>query len=113
MPNKNCSICHTEFICDLEKEDHVFPDILPTEFKKKCCCQSCLAQAIVKQIDASIKLNGPQQMVEIASQYRKQDGFIEHIDYTIEKGNYVFSQWYHLKRGTCCGSGCKNCPYST
>jgi hypothetical protein len=23
----------------------------------------------------------------------------------------VFTAAYHLKRGTCCGSGCRHCPY--
>ncbi|MDQ3140703.1 MAG: DUF5522 domain-containing protein [Bacteroidota bacterium] len=32
-------------------------------------------------------------------------------DYTIEDGLYVFTREYHLKRGYCCESGCKNCPY--
>nr|MBS0036807.1 hypothetical protein [Saprospiraceae bacterium] len=32
-------------------------------------------------------------------------------DYTIENGLYVFTERYHLKRGYCCKSGCKNCPY--
>ena len=26
-------------------------------------------------------------------------------------GNMVFTESYHLKRGTCCGSGCFHCPY--
>jgi hypothetical protein len=36
----------------------------------------------------------------------------EGIDYTFnENGLLVFTKEYHLKRGYCCGSGCKNCPY--
>ena len=23
----------------------------------------------------------------------------------------VFTEAYHLKRGACCGSGCRHCPY--
>ena len=23
----------------------------------------------------------------------------------------VFTKAYHLKRGTCCGSGCRHCPF--
>ncbi|MDI1234322.1 MAG: DUF5522 domain-containing protein [bacterium] len=26
-------------------------------------------------------------------------------------GFLVFSEHYHLKRGTCCGMGCLHCPY--
>jgi len=32
-------------------------------------------------------------------------------DFTIENGNYVFTRYYLKKRGYCCGSGCRNCPY--
>ena len=37
--------------------------------------------------------------------------FIEGVDYYLEKGQIVFTEEYLIKRGTCCGSGCKNCPY--
>ena len=26
-------------------------------------------------------------------------------------GLYVFTAPYHAARGTCCGSGCRHCPY--
>jgi hypothetical protein len=32
-------------------------------------------------------------------------------DYYLEDGKYVFTSTYHLKRGNCCGSGCRHCPY--
>ncbi len=32
-------------------------------------------------------------------------------DYYIERGRVVFTAQYHLKRGSCCGSGCRHCPY--
>ena len=28
-----------------------------------------------------------------------------------ESGLFVFTSAYHLKRGTCCESGCRHCPY--
>ncbi|MCH6234883.1 DUF5522 domain-containing protein [Cognataquiflexum rubidum] len=31
--------------------------------------------------------------------------------YTNEKGLMVFTAQYHLRRGYCCGSGCRHCPY--
>ncbi len=36
---------------------------------------------------------------------------LEGIDYTIENGLWVFTKEYHLKRGHCCKSMCKNCPW--
>ena len=31
--------------------------------------------------------------------------------YYNEQGYKVFTEAYHLKRGYCCKSGCKHCPY--
>ena len=31
--------------------------------------------------------------------------------YYLENGKVVFTPEYHLKRGDCCGSGCRHCPY--
>ena len=37
---------------------------------------------------------------------------LEEGDYYINKDGYrVFTEKYHLKRGYCCKSGCKHCPY--
>ncbi|MCB0701865.1 MAG: DUF5522 domain-containing protein [Candidatus Kapaibacterium sp.] len=33
-------------------------------------------------------------------------------DYYIDdRGYFVFTEEYHKKRGWCCKSGCKHCPY--
>ena len=32
-------------------------------------------------------------------------------DYYMEGPYMVFTAAYHLKRGYCCGSGCRHCPY--
>ena len=31
--------------------------------------------------------------------------------YFSEEGYLVFTEKYHLKRGSCCRSGCRHCPY--
>ncbi|MFZ6050614.1 DUF5522 domain-containing protein [Halocola ammonii] len=31
--------------------------------------------------------------------------------YKSPEGYIVFTEKYHLKRGYCCRSGCKHCPY--
>jgi len=33
------------------------------------------------------------------------------VDYYIEAGLWVFTAAYHLRRGYCCKSGCRHCPY--
>jgi hypothetical protein len=32
-------------------------------------------------------------------------------DAYFENGLLVYTAAYHLKRGFCCGSGCRHCPY--
>jgi hypothetical protein len=36
---------------------------------------------------------------------------VEGVDYTMEGDRLVFTALYHLKRGYCCNSGCRHCPY--
>lgn len=37
----------------------------------------------------------------------------EGVDYYIENGLFVFTGEFLLKRGYCCESGCRHCPYPT
>ncbi|HRI33607.1 MAG TPA: DUF5522 domain-containing protein [Saprospiraceae bacterium] len=39
------------------------------------------------------------------------DKINESEDYYLEDGFIVFTRAFHLKRGYCCHSGCRNCPY--
>jgi Family of unknown function (DUF5522) len=39
------------------------------------------------------------------------DRLIEGIDYYMENGFMVFTAIYLQKRGFCCQSGCRHCPY--
>jgi hypothetical protein len=34
-------------------------------------------------------------------------------DYYMDGPYLVFTAAYHLKRGYCCGSGCRHCPYGS
>ncbi len=36
---------------------------------------------------------------------------VEGEDFYLEGENLVFTAKYLLKRGTCCKSGCRHCPY--
>ena len=37
--------------------------------------------------------------------------FNEKNFYTNKEGMKVMTEEYHIMRGSCCGSGCKHCPY--
>lgn len=113
---KTCPDCNSVFTCGTEQGNQAcwclaLPAIMPPGLWDDCRCQSCLARVIAARIESSIQENSHAQMLEMACRFRHQDGLLEHIDYTLENGNHVFSRWYHLKRGSCCGNGCRNCPY--
>jgi hypothetical protein len=36
---------------------------------------------------------------------------LEPEDYYFDGPYLVFTAAYHLKRGSCCGSACRHCPY--
>lgn len=76
-----------------------------------CLCKPCLISRINKQIDQFLedvkigKVSNPD-----FTKYQTSE-LVEGIDFYIESGMYVFKKWYHLKRGHCCNSGCRHCPY--
>jgi hypothetical protein len=37
---------------------------------------------------------------------------VEGEDFYVENGLYVFTAEFLLRRGYCCESGCRHCPYS-
>ncbi|MCB0599471.1 MAG: hypothetical protein H6557_29580 [Lewinellaceae bacterium] len=41
----------------------------------------------------------------------KPQALREGIDYYTENGLFVFTEHFLLKRGYCCQSGCRHCPY--
>lgn len=67
---------------------------------------------VSESISKQLRGLSPEAAVAFASRYRTDDALVEHIDYTLDAGNLVFSRWYHLKRGSCCGNGCRHCPFS-
>lgn len=36
---------------------------------------------------------------------------IEGVHYQMEDGLLVFTEAFHLARGSCCGNACRHCPY--
>lgn len=41
----------------------------------------------------------------------EKTGRDEEKDFYWEGDKIVFTRKYHLARGSCCGSGCRHCPY--
>lgn len=58
---------------------------------------------------ASNEINGKQQVNKDESCAIEIKDVAQ--DFYIENGYVVFTEFYHLKRGNCCKSGCRHCPY--
>lgn len=73
------------------------------QFLKKtswgCLCAACLQQV-------------NQHLVNIQGQaFPKPNELKEGTHYYKENGLWVFTETYHMLRGSCCRSGCRHCPY--
>jgi hypothetical protein len=55
--------------------------------------------------------DGPEDKADSSS--RQEPKLQEGRDYYIENGLFVFTGEFLLKRGYCCESGCRHCPYQT
>lgn len=42
----------------------------------------------------------------------KTDQRLKVDTYSLADGRIVFTEAFHLKRGFCCGNGCRHCPFS-
>ena len=50
-------------------------------------------------------------MTDDFSSFSKRGKLAPEDYYTTPEGFIVFTEKYHLKRGYCCKSGCKHCPF--
>jgi hypothetical protein len=109
---KNCSQCGAPFGCGASSPDvncwcvnlkHVGPVAGEAQ---DCLCPRCLAEAIAKMaLDESRarerQASGPSPAVSL----------VEGEDYYLEGAAMVFTTSFLLRRGYCCESGCRHCPF--
>ena len=106
---KICSRCQAVFTCDAAQADEScwcarLPHVpLIADERTDCFCPQCLGEAIAK-LSAS-------EPTEVLNQPPSLPLLKEGEDYYLESGAMVFTAAYHLKRGSCCDSGCRHCPY--
>jgi hypothetical protein len=69
---------------------------VPADLKNKACiCRACVMKF---HRDQASRVSPPK---------------IIPGDFYFDGGLMVFTADYHLRRGYCCGSGCRHCPYET
>ena len=108
MTSKTCSTCGARFDCGAG--DSARP--MPLDFSQDCRCPPCLKAEIQSRIAAFVATVTPAQArAGVGLRWASDDALVEDIDYELEGGCLVFTAWYLLKRGACCESGCRHCPY--
>ncbi|MEO1652135.1 MAG: cysteine-rich CWC family protein [Bacteroidota bacterium] len=87
-----------------------YPHLLKPQAKAACLCEACLReemQVIIQQMLEQHKQGKPLGI----PRRQKNEPLIEGLDYYMEEGKWVFTEWFHLKRGHCCGNRCRHCPF--
>lgn len=114
---KSCSKCHAGFECNSEAIHNCWcatlPALITSGEVEDCLCQNCLQELIqpkVEKIVADIKDGNREN--DVRNLYvQDSKKLIEGIDFYREGSLWVLKEWFHLKRGYCCGSNCRHCPY--
>ena len=112
---KSCSNCGVSFTCGPTFEAQgcwceALPHVsLVASADQDCLCPACLSEAIGKltltknetaEVSAAGTLAKSSPPILVAGQ-----------DYYCEGPAIVFTAHYLLRRGYCCESGCRHCPY--
>jgi hypothetical protein len=122
--DETCPLCGKDNQCRLAKghlykglcwchqivvPGHILNRLAAEWVEPVCICRSCLET--VARVSAS--LNDPDAVLTEVFQLTRSSGstLLQEDYYLDENGNMVFTAAYHLKRGTCCGNGCRHCPF--
>lgn len=109
---KNCSSCNAVFTCGpAQSGERCWCEHLPhvpliANERADCLCPQCLNAAISK-------INVESQSVAGENNRACLPELREGEDYYVDGAAIVFTARYHLRRGYCCESGCRHCPYET
>jgi len=109
---KSCSRCGASFGCGVTATNancwctelpHVAP-VAPSD--QDCLCPACLAEAI-----AQLSLNRNEATDRPISRASSEGSLVQGEDYYLEGAAMVFTARFLLRRGYCCESGCRHCPF--
>jgi hypothetical protein len=115
---KTCSSCGIVFGCSTEDNGNScwcnrYPPLFTPDPVLNCMCPQCLHEATKEKIDAYVAEMTVEKALNnnIAKDLPPSKQLIQGIDYYAENLNFLFTAWHHLRRGYCCKSGCRHCPY--
>jgi len=114
---KSCSNCGVSFTCGpISGEQSCWCEVLPhvslvADADQDCLCPACLSEAIAKL--ALIENEATEVSASGTIATNSPPILVEGQDYYCEGPAIVFTAHYLLRRGYCCHSGCRHCPYET
>ncbi len=103
-----CKRCNGSFECNVEDISRCHCSTVSVRketlhFLKEtqwgCLCANCLAE-----IDRALTSIAGKTFPD---PFELKEG----LDFYKENGFFVFTERYHMLRGTCCTNGCRHCPY--
>lgn len=106
--SKNCKRCGASFVCEgndiaICQCSQVLISQETARFLEStfwgCLCSNCL-----KEMDEKV---GAIKNEIFPNSNELQEG----THFYLDKGQFVFTERYHLLRGSCCKSGCRHCLY--
>ncbi|MEY2863308.1 MAG: hypothetical protein RLY58_1015 [Pseudomonadota bacterium] len=112
-----CPVCQTPVMCGASSTHQqpcwctTLPAVLSPIAGAACLCAACLSVAVQTHIRDTQDQGGVYTAPLPDAVACQGQPLVEQLDYSIENGLYVFSRWFHLKRGQCCGHACRHCPY--
>jgi hypothetical protein len=113
----NCPNCGKNLTCGADQAGTcwcvAYPTILQIdESIKGCYCSDCLQEKVKEAIGQYVEEVKTGKRENEASKFANTaTGLQEGIDYYVENGLFVLTEWFYLKRGECCGNACRHCPY--
>ncbi len=111
---KSCSNCGVSFTCGpAAGKGSCWCEELPlvslvAGADQDCLCPACLSAAISK-----LPADGTDTSTSTETPTKWPPTLVEGEDYYCEGPAIVFTAHYLLRRGYCCDSGCRHCPYET
>lgn len=122
--DQQCPMCGGDNRCRLAKghlykglcwcEEIIVPSqilraLAADHFEPACLCRSCLETVarLSHELDdnAAVASKAQERPENSRSAGHEEDYYFE------ENGKLVFTATYHLRRGNCCGNGCRHCPF--
>ncbi|QCK15089.1 DUF5522 domain-containing protein [Mangrovivirga cuniculi] len=107
MTNQVCSRCGSYLITD--SQNYLVNDIKEELKSESNTCGKCSKEELELKIEL-IKAGQIDNILKDPKWNKKK--LLENLDYYLENGLMVFTEYFHLKKGYCCKNNCRHCPYN-